>query len=530
MSKTTRIILISAVLVGGAALFAWWWFNKHTSDVHVKYIPKEAAAVLSIHTMEIAQKIDPSKLESLKPATDAVNDIPDFLLNIMTDPLATGIDPMQNFYAFVEKEKQSTVSALVVAVDDESDFTAFAEKMFPERKAEDLGDMNYLDIDDSRGLAWNKEAAVFVAVNEIDVRAYTEALFAQAEDESIKADTAFTSFNAKTFDAGLLTNNERLSMLNDETSPLALIGMGAGYSQFFIRFDQNEIVAEYIAPAQSSGGSIFQAGGPPESDLAMLGTKDPLIFLSLNFDMKQLLNTSANDPVMGQNVEMMTASLGLTNDEMVQLFTGSVVVAVSDYKDIFSTDPRVQKEAQDLLGPIPGGDLMSDMMTDMLSIEVPVTTINLGITDEKVATNMMNGLGMNELAEEFWAAPGVELVIYVVIKNNHLVITNDYLTAEAIHKDGSLPGKLPADYSKQVSSQPFSVWLDFDKSHFPPLLMAPKNPILGEEDLAAYVAVSGLLSNIRYESTTTGSTFHFAMPEGEDNSIMRVLRYLQPTQ
>lgn len=525
MNKTTKILVISGVVILGIAAFAWFWFKSHTSDVHLNYVPKEAAAVFSIHTREIAAKIDPAKIEELKPVSEEVNNIPDFITNIITDPISTGIDPIQNFYAFVEKEKTSTVSALVVAVEDEGDFTSFAEKMFPGRQAEDLGSFSYLDIDDTRGLAWNSEAAVFVAVKDADVRAYTEKLFAQSKDESIKTDTAFTNFNAKSFDAGLWTNNARLSTLNSETSTLSLVGMSEGNTQFFIRFEQNEIVTEYI-PAKQTGTSIFQAIGPKAEDLTMLGTKDPLIFLSLNFDVEQLLASGGNDPAMKQNIDMLTASLGMTNDELTKLFTGSMVASVSDYKNIYETDPRVQKELTDLLGPVPASDMLSDVLSSAMSIEVPVTSISLGITDEKKANDMLLNTGMKEQPGGFWAAPGVEMVIYAVVKSNHLVITNDYVTAESIATKGSLPGKLPQDYAEKVPSQSFAMWMDFEKSHLPPLLLAPENPILGQEDIASYVAISGILNSIRYESTATGSKFRFILPEGEENSLMRVIRYL----
>lgn len=181
-----------------------------------------------------------------------------------------------------------------------------------------------------------------------------------------------------------------------------------------------------------------------------------------------------------------------------------------------------------MLGPMPGSDVLGDIMTSAMSIEVPVTTISFGITDEKKANNMMLNLGMKEQPNGFWAAPGVEMVIYAVVKSNHLVITNDYMSAESIATNGSLPGKLPADYAQKVPMQSFGLWMDFEKSHLPPLLLAPENPILGQEDLAAYVAISGLLNSIRYESTATGSTFHFKLPESEENSLMRVIRYMQP--
>lgn len=528
MSKTVKILLIGGGLFIGAAIFAWLWFNKHTSDVHMKYIPKDAAAVFSVHSLEIAGKIDPSKLESLKPAQDAVNDIPDFMLNIMTDPLATGIDPIQNFYGFVEKEKQSTVSALVVAVSDESDFTSFAEKMFPERKAEDLGSFNYLDIDDTRGLAWNGDAAVFVSVDGEDVRAYTEALFGQSEDESIKTDTSFVSFNAKSFDAGLWTNNNRLTVLNSETSPLGMIGMADGNSQFFLRFEQDEIVTEYIAPKQTAT-SIFQSKGPAATDLELLGTKDPLLFMGLNFDVKNLLASAGTDPVMKANVEMMTGALGMTNQQMAELFTGSVIVSVSDYKNIAETDTRVKQEVLATLGDM-GDNPIADALLSEFSIEVPVTAISLGITDDKAATDIMTMIGMKKITETLWAAPGVELIIYTVITPTHMVITNDYLTAEEIAENGKLKGKLPAEYAKKVPLQSFSLYMDFDKAHLPPLLLAPEQPILAAEDLAGYVALSGIFSSVSYESSPTSSIFHFSMPTGDDNSLMRVLKFLQPAK
>jgi len=525
MSKTVKILLIGGGLFIGAVLFSWFWFNRHTSDVHLKYIPKNAAAVFSIHNLEIASKIDASELEALKPADNAVNDIPDFMLNIISDPMATGIDPIRNFYGFVVKEKQSTVSALVVAVNDEGDFTSFAEKMFPERKAEDLGSFNYLEIDDARGLAWNRDAAIFVSADGADVRAYTESLFAQTEDESIKADTSFAGFNAKSFDAGLWTNNNRLSVLNSETSPLGMLGMADGNSQFFLRFEQNEIVAEYVAPKQTSA-SIFRTAGLSEADLQLLGTKDPLIYIGMNVDVKNLLASAGTDPAMKANVEMMTGAMGMTDQQMEELFTGSVVVAVSDYKNIFETDPRVKQELMGNLGDM-GDTPLAQEFINSASIEVPVTAISLGITDERKATDIMTMIGMKKMDENFWAAPGIDLVIYTVITPTHMVITNDYLTAQEIAKNGKLSGKLPADYAQKIPLQSFSLYMDFEKSHLPALLLAPEQPILSQEDLAAYVALSGIISSVRFESTPVSSRFHFMMPDGKGNSLMRVLQYLQ---
>ncbi len=528
MSKTSKILLFSGILIAGVAVFAWFWFNSHTDDAHLKYIPKEASAVFSIHNLEIASKVDLSKLESLKPAQDAVNDIPDFLVNIMTDPLSTGIDPIQNFYGFVEKEKGGTVSALVVSVQDKGDFTDFASKMFPDRTVEDIGSCNYIDIDDNRGIAWNKEAALFISTSEVDVRAYTEELFGQTAKESIKEDTSFSNFNAKKFDAGLWTNNERLKVLNQETSPLAMIGMAEGNSQFFLRFEQDEIVTEYVAP-KSTQPSIFKAAGPPASDLAALGTKDPLLFLSLNLDVKNLLGSAGTDPAMQQNVDMLTGSLGLTNDQMAKLFTGSVVVAVSDYKNIVTTDPRVQQEMSAMMGPLDG--IAADMMSNMLegiSIEVPVTTIAMGITDANEATDVLTMIGMKKMGENFWAAPGVELVVYAAITPTQMVITNDYLTAETLAKETKLSGKLPDTYAKQIPLQSFALYMDFEKEHLPPLLLAPESPLLDAADLAGYVALSGILKTVRYESTPTTSTFRFVMKDGQDNSLMRIIQFLQP--
>lgn len=528
MNKTSKILLVSGVLIAGVAVFAWFWFRSHTDDAHLKYVPKEASAVFSVHNLEIASKIDISKLEQLKPAPGAVNDIPDFMLNIMTDPMSTGIDPIQNFYGFVEKEKGGTVSAFVVSVSDKSDFTAFVSKMFPGRTVEDIGTCNYIDIDNNRGIAWNREAALYVSTEQVDVRAYTEQLFAQSESDCIRQDTSFMRFNAKKFDAGLWTNNSRLKVLNQETSPLAMIGMADGNSQFFLHFEQNEIVAEYVA-AKSNEPSIFKTTGPPASDLAVLGTKDPLIFLSMNFDMKSLLSIASGDPMMKQNVDMMTGSLGLTNEQMANVFTGSVVVAVSDYKNIAATDPRVQKEMAAVLGAMDDFAAgFADNMMEQVRIEVPVTTISMGITDQKAATDIMGLIGMKKMGENFWAAPGIQMVIYAAITPTQLVITNDYLTAETIANVNKLGGKLPEAYAKQVPLQSFGLYMDFEKEHLPPLLLAPEEPLLDAADLASYVALSGVLKSVHYESNATGSTFHFTMKDGTGNSLMRILQFLQP--
>lgn len=528
MGKSAKIILISiGVLLLGGGLFLWYWYSKHTSDAHLKYVPKEAAAVFSIHTRELAGKIDPAELESMKPKTQTVNDVPDFLVNLVTDPFSTGIDPVQNVYGFAEKHNQTTATALVVSVTDENDFAAFVAKMFPERNADDVGDFYYLDIDETRGLGWNDEVAIFVAVNDLDVRAYTEKLLSQQEENSIQTNEEFKAFNAKTFDAGLYTDNKRLSGLNMETSALSLVGMGQGHSEFFVRFEQNEIVTEYVTSEQS-GTPMMKKEGIPATELSLLGIRDPLLFIGLNLDIKTLLATANSDPNMAPNVEGISGSLGMSQEEMAELFTGTVTACVSDYQDIFKTDPRVQAETEKLIGPISEIGGADSFLSSMMSIEVPITSISLGITDEKKANDMLGLVGMKPMDGGFWAAPGIELVVYAVVKSNHLVITNDYLTAQTIAKDGKLAGKLPADYAAKVPTQPFSFWMDFDKTHMPPLLIAPAHPILDAADLAAYVNMSDLISSVKFETTKESSTFHFGMPASKENSLVRTIKFLSP--
>ena len=525
MSKTLRIVLISAaVLIVGGGIFAWAWFSKHTSDVHLNYIPKDAAAVFSLHSREIATKIDPTKLVTDKKATYATNDIPDFLMNIMAEPMSTGIDPVQNVYGFVAKQDQSTASALVLAVNDASDFSAFVKRMFPDRTIEEGDNSEYLDIDENRAIVWNDEAAIFISTDAMDVRAYGEKLFAQGEAGSIKNDEGFSTFNAKTFDAGLYTDNRKLSGLNMETSALALIGMGQGHSEFFMRFEQNEIVTEFVNSGTSQP-ALTQAAGPSAEDLKLLGMKDPLIYIGTNFNVQNLLTSASNDPMMSENVEGITAGLGLTQEQMAKLFTGTMTAAVTDYRDIYATDPRVQKETAAIMGPMDQFGEIGAMFQNMLSIEVPITVISFGISNEKMATSVIESLGMKLQEDGFYAAPGVEMVIYAAIKSNHLIITNDYVSAQTIMKEGQMSGKLPADYASKVPAQPFSLWMDLEKTHMPELLLNPKSPLLDPADLKSYTGLSDIFNGIRFESTATSSTFHFSMPASEENSLMRMIRY-----
>ena len=125
----------------------------------------------------------------------------------------------------------------------------------------------------------------------------------------------------------------------------------------------------------------------------------------------------------------------------------------------------------------------------------------------------------------FYAAPGVEMVIYAAIKSNHLIITNDYVSAQTIMKEGQMSGKLPADYASKVPAQPFSLWMDLEKTHMPELLLNPKSPLLDPADLKSYTGLSDIFNGIRFESTATSSTFHFSMPASDENSLMRMIRY-----
>ncbi len=117
------------------------------------------------------------------------------------------------------------------------------------------------------------------------------------------------------------------------------------------------------------------------------------------------------------------------------------------------------------------------------------------------------------------------MVIYAAVKSNHLIITNDYISARTIMKEGQLSGKLPAEYAAKVPAQPFSFWMDLEKSHMPELLLNPKSPLLDPDDLKSYTGLSDIFNGIRYESSGVSSKFHFTMPASEENSLMRMIRY-----
>src|SRR4051812_6727829 len=135
----------------------------HSSDSHLKVIPKDAAAVLKIDIKSLAGKADILKLMQ-EPAFKKVPERGKAsLVHWLSDPLGTEIDPFENVYGFLAKDGENTVSAIVFKVSDDEDLAAFIQKLAIGKGTDQQDGIYYTGIDDTHCIAWNDDAGIILA-------------------------------------------------------------------------------------------------------------------------------------------------------------------------------------------------------------------------------------------------------------------------------------------------------------------------------------------------------------------------------
>ncbi|MDQ3111896.1 MAG: DUF4836 family protein [Bacteroidota bacterium] len=515
----SKAFLITAIvlLVGGIAWLLFSLFS-HSSDAHLKLIPKNAAAVLKIDIKNLAVKADPMKLMQNPvfknvPATGKSS-----IRNLIADPFSTGIDPLENVYGFLAKEDKATISAIVFKVTDEEELEKFERGLGIGGNLVVEDGIYYSEIDENRCIAWNSEAGIIMAVHGGDKKIFAKKYLEQDKKESILANDNYKTFAEKSFDLGLFLDNKSLSQMSGTTSSLSSLGFTDGHGELLLNFENDKVSTIYTNyPETKTTASILKKTGPDAKQFNAIAPQPPLLYLGLSADINALFDALGTDPSMKQNIDAMSMYLGMPNAELRKLFTGDISLAFTDYKDISSYDPRVGANVDMLIKQMGG----SQEDRSEYALNVPIAYINVGVTDDEKVNKMLTELGMQQMGN-FYAMPGINFIVYAIAKDGHLLVTNDYYAAETLAKDGKFPGQLPAAISK---TNPFSLWADLDQKHFPIALTESMKDEYNEQTVDLFLQIIKPFQSVKMESKADGSQLDISIEAGEGNSLYRLITY-----
>ncbi len=516
--KSKAFLITAIVLLAGG--LGWFLYNllSHSSDAHLKLIPKNAAAVLKIDIKNLAVKADPVKLMQHPvfkniPETGSAS-----LRKLIADPFSTGIDPLENIYVFLAKDDEATISAIVFKVSDETDLEKFERGLGIGLNLEVADGFYYSEIDETRCIAWNDDAGIIMAVHQGDKKLLAKKYLEQDKNESILANDNYKSFTGKTFDLGLFLDNKMLSQMSGTAATLSSFGFTDGHGEMLLNFENDKISTVYTNyPDTKSTATILRKSGPAAQHFNAIAPQVPLLYLGLSADVNALFDAAATDPSMNKNLAAMELYLGMKNTDLRKLFTGDISVSFTDYKDISSYDPRVGANIDMMLKQMDG---TADDRAGFV-LHAPMAYISLGITDDEKTNALLTDLGLQK-SGDFYAMPGIDFIVYAIAKDGHLLITNDYYAAETIAKDGKFAAQLPAAISK---TNPFSIWADLDQKHFPVAFTESMKEMYDEPKVEFFLKMIKPFQNVKMESKGEGSQLDISIAPGEGNSLYRLLTY-----
>jgi hypothetical protein len=514
-----KVILITSIvlLVGG---ISWFLFNllSHSSDAHLKLIPKNAAAVLKIDIKNLAVKADPMKLMQHPVFKNIPASGTSSIRKLIADPFSTGIDPLENVYAFLAKEDVATISAIVFKVSDASDLEKFERGLGIGGNLEVQNGIYYSEIDENRCIAWNDEAGIIMAVHNGEKRALAEKYLEQDKDFSILANDDYKSFTKKTFDLGLFLDNKMLAQMSDAASSISSLGFMDGHGELLLNFENDKISTVYTNyPATKPVASILRNSGIDSKQFNSVAPQAPLLYLGMAADVNALFDAALTDPSMKQNMTGLQLYLGMSDAELRKLFTGDISIAFTDYKDISLYDPRVGANVDQMLKQMNG----TPEDRSEFALNAPMAYINIGVTDDEKMNSLLTEMGLQKMGD-FYAMPGINFIVYAVAKDGHLLVTNDYYAAETLAKDGKFSTQLPAAISK---TNPFSIWADLDQKHFPIALTESMRDMYNEATVDFFLKAIQPFQSVKMESKAGGSQLDISIAQGEGNSLYRLLIY-----
>src|ERR1041385_3976801 len=241
MSKHFKIIIPAVIflLVSGTVYFIYKW-RSHTSDSHLSVVPKNAAAVFKIDIKNLAVKADPAKMlnqPAFKNATGTISEL-------ISDPFATGIDPIENIYGFIAKEGDHQAAAIVFNVDDAEKLKDFVNKLhISANEPINESGIYFSEISGTKCIAWNDNAGMMIATSGGEAKADAQKYLLQAKENSIVANPDYKTFSDKNFDMGLFFNNKELSNLSGTMNSFSPLGLTDGHGELILNFENEKISA-----------------------------------------------------------------------------------------------------------------------------------------------------------------------------------------------------------------------------------------------------------------------------------------------
>lgn len=436
---------------------------------HIKYVPKNALGVFSVDMNKFSKKLIWNMLTDSKLFEDMQKDIKnEDSKKAMKDVSNIGLDAMSTMYAFyVGDLKEENNLCIAVAMKDASKFESFLSKNYPQI-AIDKNDLFQSCVIEERILvSWNKEVmlvmpmtaqydfskedTVVASYNVDEFKAYLKSMYLLDTKNSIKELKHFVDLQKADHDFTVWLNYEEIykqsNSMADATVKMflkdgyfkdAALATGFDFEKGKIDMDMDYFFSKELA-------AIYKKSINNTMDVSLINSlPSENIDLLVSYNLKpQMIQDFLKEFNLDGIINLGLAAVGLNMENLLSIFKGDIVFAVTDLRGLDSVASMTQ-------------------YTPDLNMYYAMT-----IQDQsKLEQLLAKGTEQSVLKKNgsVYTLPGVDQGGLTFDKNrlvysNKLDKATQYLNNKGNDKNKSIPSEV---YSK-LSANPISVYANMNK-------------------------------------------------------------------
>jgi hypothetical protein len=531
MTKKVLLIILGVVVLGGGAL--WYFFSGSTQ--HMKLIPKEAMAIVTVDWSSLAKKADFEKLKELswyKELREKENqeDVEGLVYReILESPLSTGINIMSDIFFYTESWSDSEFKVLVFDVKDAGDLEETMKKIDSNLSVQLGSNFRYAKLDNSLFLAWNDKGGTLVSSGyygdpELTIT-YLERNFKRPSENTMAEVSEFVDFIEKDNDVGIFINGNGIY----ESSVSQSRGMSISdlnniklmqntYGMLALNFNDNDVQLDFdwkVSP-ELEKYDFMQSSGLSNEDLQYVTDSTVYSCAALNLNIKGYYDFYKTLPEVADAIQEFQEENGMNEEQLLGLLSGKATYGLTS---ITYEVPQYNQESLDELyfEYTPRPQLKS------------AGTLWIGSNNKEGFKKILTKNFFQESTEGdykgiyFMNLGFGGLEFFAVETPAGFMFTNDVELAKKA-KGGSL-GTLPDTFAARMKDSPMSAYMNLNQADYPEAMKQGLREQVGRE----WHGVSKFLEitkDVEMMGEKTSMVAKLNLVPGDGNSLYRIIKQI----
>lgn len=526
-------------IIGGAAAIYFLVLKK--SQEHFKLIPKDAFVVVTADLKSLADKANSKEwkdlymVKKMDESKHKDDENSKFVKDVMSNPLAMGIDPVSDIYMFVQMGgSMKPMVGVAFAVRNKDDLEKILMKI-PEKnldiKKEVVAKDGYklFKLDNDALIAWRDGAGIFLSGENSEVLVAAADKIMKLDAKSSLADNNhFKDFANNKHDIGFFLNYEAI-MNNPEISSGIKMSGGSSYIDALksatmamnLNFEKDKIAltSEYKNANKDAEEkyNFFSTNKVSAATLKTLTDKNPYAYLGIAIDIKKIFSFIENDPLIGKGLNEVAQNFGLSKEELKNIFGGEIALTLNDFSMQTTTRTRYNWDET-------GSDYKEEEYAD--TSMMPEFSVAVSIKDRAALQKLIARTQIPKDALGYYMIKEAGMNMYLVETNSGVTFTNGSSVATTLAAKKELASAVGGKAGEVAAKSATSFYFNLNLNEYPQVL---RNMMQKEMKNEEYKLFSDFMAMFKYTeaygNAKTGE-MNVMMTESNDNSLWRIIKQI----